>query len=53
MNHATALLKNTNRSIVEIGEDVGYENPESFIRAFKKMYEMTPSAYRREMKKNK
>lgn len=47
MNHATALLSNTNRSIVEIGEAVGYENPESFIRAFKKMFDMTPSAYRK------
>ncbi|MCR5230559.1 MAG: AraC family transcriptional regulator, partial [Solobacterium sp.] len=47
MNHATALLRNTETPISEIGYMVGYENPESFIRAFKKVYSISPSAYRR------
>ena len=48
MDHATALLRNTLTPVADIGEMVGYENPESFIRAFKKVYEMSPSAYRRQ-----
>ncbi len=48
MDHATALLRNTRTPIAEIGEMVGYENPETFIRAFKKVFGTSPSAYRRE-----
>lgn len=46
MDHATTLLRNTHTPISEICYTVGYENPESFIRAFKKSYEMSPSQYR-------
>ena len=48
MTHATALLRNTNTPIAEISYMVGYENPESFIRAFKKIYTVSPSQYRRQ-----
>ncbi len=47
MNHATALLRNTHTPVSEISYLVGYENPESFIRAFKKEYKISPSAYRK------
>ena len=48
MNHATALLRLTQTQIADIGDQVGYENPESFIRAFKKVYGVSPSAYRQQ-----
>lgn len=47
MNHATALLLNTRASVADIASMVGYENPESFIRVFQKVYQMSPTAYRK------
>lgn len=46
MEKAEVLLFDTNLSISSIAEQVGYENPEHFIRIFKKKYNMTPAAYR-------
>lgn len=48
MNHAAALLLNTRTSVAEIANLVGYENPESFIRVFQKVYQMSPTAYRKQ-----
>ena len=48
MNHAVTLLTSTRTSIADISEAVGYENTESFIRAFQKVYGMSPSAYRKQ-----
>lgn len=48
MEHAEKLLKNTALSIGDISYDIGYENPETFIRNFKKVYKKTPAVYRRE-----
>ena len=47
MNHASALLLNTRSSVSDIANMVGYENPESFIRVFQKVYGMSPTAYRK------
>ena len=47
MNHAVALLTNTRSSVADIAGMVGYENPESFIRVFQKVYQMSPTAYRK------
>ena len=47
MNHAAALLLNTKNSTANISAMVGYENSESFIRAFEKVYHMSPTAYRK------
>lgn len=33
-------------SVNQISETLGYENPENFIRAFKKNFHMTPARYR-------
>lgn len=52
MNRAVSLLVNTKTSVADIGEMVGYENPESFIRAFQKVYQMSPSAYRKRQSEN-
>lgn len=48
MNHASALLLSTRTSVADISNMVGYENPESFIRVFQKVYGMSPSAYRKQ-----
>lgn len=44
---AQILLLDTNLSIADIAEQVGYESPENFIRVFKKQLKMTPTEYRR------
>lgn len=49
MEHAMAMLKETNDSVDTIGEVVGYENSVSFFRAFKKYVGMPPGAYRNEV----
>ena len=49
MNHASALLLNTRTSVADIANLVGYENPESFIRVFQKVYQMSPTAYRKKV----
>lgn len=44
--NAELLLKNSGLTINQISKMLGYENPENFMRAFKKKYHMTPSQYR-------
>lgn len=44
---ARNLLLNSNLPVNQIGKNIGYETPENFFRAFKKVYHMTPSQYRR------
>lgn len=44
---AQDLLINTTMSVQSISESIGYENPESFIRVFKKYLNMTPTSYRK------
>lgn len=46
MGHAMALLKNESVPISNIYEIVGYNNPNSFRRAFKKTYGVSPSNIR-------
>lgn len=43
---AENLLQTTSFSIQKISDLIGYENPENFMRAFKKEYGMSPSAFR-------
>jgi AraC-like DNA-binding protein/mannose-6-phosphate isomerase-like protein (cupin superfamily) len=50
MRHAEHMLLNTKKSIADIGTVLGYENPETFIRAFKKELHMTPAKYRKQAK---
>ncbi len=47
---AVMLLRNTDKSVLDIALEVGYDSHEGFIKAFKKFYTVTPSEYR---KKNK
>ena len=44
---AKFLLQTTNRSMISIAEEAGYDNPNHFSLIFKKYTEMTPMQYRR------
>lgn len=44
------LLLGSQLSVEDISARVGYKNPESFIRAFRRLYQETPSQYRRKNK---
>lgn len=46
LNHAKALLANTDYSIATIANSCGYEDPTVFSRSFKKKYHISPSQYR-------
>lgn len=48
---AKELLRTTNFKIYEIAEMVGYQTTEHFNRMFKKKMQMSPSAFRKENKK--
>ncbi|MBQ7669285.1 MAG: helix-turn-helix transcriptional regulator [Clostridia bacterium] len=48
---AAISLRTSERSVIDIALDCGYETHESFTRAFKKQYEMTPSEYRKKYEK--
>lgn len=52
MIKACELLENTQLSINEIAQSVGYDNPFSFSRAFKKLKNLSPDAYRKANKKD-
>ncbi len=45
---ACFFLENTNKSIAEISELIGFNNVEHFNRLFKKIYASTPGQYRKE-----
>lgn len=47
MNEAAALLINTDKSLMEIALDMGYENQGKFSAAFKKSIGLLPTQYRR------
>lgn len=51
IDRACGLLSSTGQSIARISEEVGYENPETFIRAFQRQMKMNPTAYRKSMSK--
>lgn len=40
-------LRRTSKTVLEIALDFGYASPESFTRAFKNFYSITPSEYRK------
>ena len=48
--HALDLLKNTDLSISEIGQRVGFSDSKSFYHAFSRYYHCTPSQYRKNQK---
>ncbi len=46
IGRAKRMLGETDRTVEWISEHLGYQNPESFIRQFRKMARVTPSRYR-------
>lgn len=46
LSQACEMLENTSLNINEIAKKVGYDNPFSFSRAFKKAYNLSPATYR-------
>lgn len=48
MSAASLLLTETQKSIGEISEELGYSSKEHFTNAFKKFYSVTPSSYRKQ-----
>ncbi len=51
MKKAARLLRTTERDILDIAFDCGYEAHESFTRAFKKQYGVSPAEYRKQTEK--
>ena len=47
MEEAKQMLETTDASVERIGEEVGYEDPVSFRRLFKRKSGLTPAEYRR------
>jgi len=50
IDKAKNLLGHTSLDINEIASDLGYQNPESFMRIFKKITQKTPGQYRKDLK---
>lgn len=48
MDAARRLLRETDRSVIGIGNEVGYSNPSHFARLFRKATGLTPSDFRRQ-----
>ena len=48
LSEACELLKNTNKTLQEIAEAVGYSNQFNFSTAFKRHYQQSPTKWRRE-----
>jgi len=46
LRHSQSLLTSTNMKIFDISYSLGYENEETFLRSFKKVFGITPSQYR-------
>ncbi len=46
MSHAASLIMRTSESIREVAERCGYEDPYHFSRVFKKVYGVSPTAFR-------
>lgn len=51
MKKAAHLLRTTDRDILDIALECGYEAHESFTRAFKKQYGVSPAEYRKQNEK--
>jgi len=46
MEKAKELLVNNGCNVSEVSDKLGYKNPESFVRQFKKLTGHTPTEYR-------
>jgi AraC family transcriptional regulator len=46
VRHATTLLADPDRRVIDVALEVGFENQTHFTRAFRKHTGLTPRAYR-------
>jgi YesN/AraC family two-component response regulator len=53
IENARGYLENSDYSIEQIAEKLGYQNSESFIRLFKRTQRLTPAAYRKQRVRQK
>lgn len=53
METAKTLLSVSDKSVSEIGLEVGYDNPSYFVRIFRQRYNTTPKQYREQQKTGK
>jgi AraC-like DNA-binding protein len=47
LERGAMMLRDTDKSVLQIAIDVGYSNGENFCNAFKKRYDVSPSQYRK------
>ena len=47
INHAAKLLSHSDKKVIDIAMEVGFENPSYFIKLFKQHKKCTPSDYRK------
>mgnify|MGYP000627021045 FL=1 len=45
------MLVNTSKDIIEIAYEAGYVDPKYFMRVFKRVEQVTPTVYRRTLRK--
>ncbi|MGM7637063.1 helix-turn-helix domain-containing protein [Bacillus sp. Hm123] len=50
MDKAKSLLEHTNMSVMEIANEIGYDNPSKFASTFKQIYFFTPLQYRKQQR---
>lgn len=53
MIKVSSLLDNTDMSIIQIGMEVGYDNPAHFSNSFKKYFGVSPRAYRKQAREGR
>ncbi len=53
LERAALQLEMSERSVTDIGLEAGFETPETFNRAFKKMFDAAPTLYRVEKRKSR
>ena len=47
LNEAALLLSKTEKKVITISEETGFNNVDHFCRLFKKRYHLTPTQYRK------
>ena len=52
LKQAAWLLLSTEKTSAEIAEETGFESATYFCREFKKLYSMTPQAYRKKKRRD-
>jgi AraC family transcriptional regulator len=46
ITHAQQLIRETSRSLIDIGLEVGYASPSHFAKVFRRVTDVTPTEFR-------